>query len=143
MITIGIDPGKHTGVAVFDNQIKQFTNIFDCNTYEAILFLQANKENIKQIIIESSSRQSHIWSSDKMNKRSFGRRARNTGSVDGKVDIFREFCEKENIELREISPLQKGAKWNKEQFKIFIPEWTKQTNEHQRDAVKLVMFAGR
>jgi hypothetical protein len=138
---MGIDPGKHTGIAVYDQG--KFINIFDCNTYEAILFLQENKTNIKQVIIESSSRQSHIWNTKEMNKGSFGRRARNTGSVDGKVDIFREFCIKENIEIREISPLQKGSKWTKEQFKMFVPEWTKQTNEHQRDAAKLVMFAGR
>ena len=42
------------------------------------------------------------------------------------------------IQVHKHTPLGKGSKWKKEDFQYYFPYWEKQTNEHQRDAVKIV-----
>ena len=139
MITIGIDPGKKTGLAVFRN--KRLIELHSFNTFEALIYIINNAQNIERIVIEDSGGQSYIWN-DNNNRKAFGRHARNIGSVDGKVGVFKEACESLKIDYIPISPLKKGAKWTKEQFKVYFPYWVQTTNEHERDAVKVVVQMG-
>src|SRR5574343_523173 len=140
-LVIGIDPGVTTGLAIaIDGILKEIQSL---NSYQTIEYLQKHKDYIKMVIIEDSSKQSHIWNTKKMNKGTFGRRARNTGSVDGVVRVFKEACEALEIECRLISPLKKGAKWEKhEDFLKYFPSWKNKTNQHTRDAVKCLWCCG-
>ena len=134
---IGIDPGKNTGLAVF--QDNKLIELHTFTAYQAIKFLQSNKEHIKHVVIESSAKQSFIWNKNNKSTNAFGRHARNIGSVDGVVRMFLECCEEEEIQIYSISPLQKGAKWDSDKFKRYFQEYTKKTNEHQRDAAVCVL----
>jgi hypothetical protein len=137
---IGIDPGKDTGLAIFEG--KTLIQTQSINTYEAIKFLQENKQDIDYVVIESSAKQSFIWNKNNKSTNAFGRHARNIGSVDGVVRVIIECCEAENIKVETISPLQKGKKWNSEEFKQYFQEYTKKTNQHERDAAICVIKAG-
>lgn len=136
---IGIDPGKDTGLAIFENKILIETR--SINTYEAIKFLQDNKQDIDYIVIESSTKQSFIWNKNNKSANALGRHARNIGSVDGVVRTLLECCEAENINVKTISPLQKGKKWDAVEFKQYFQEYTKRTNQHERDAAICVIKA--
>ena len=136
-LTIGIDAGKHTGIAIFENN--NLIELKSLNTYQTIYFIQQNADRIKCIVIEDSTQQSYIWGADQMNRKSFGRRARNTGSVDGKLDVYKEMCKELKIEVIPISPLKKGKKWTHAEFKVYFPEYKGTTNQHERDAVKCVV----
>lgn len=139
-LIIGIDAGKHTGIAIFNNN--KLVELKSFNTYETICFIQQIADKIKYIIIEDSTKQSYIWGADKMNRGSFGRRARNTGSVDGKLDVYKEMCQDLEIEIIPISPLKKGKKWTHTEFKTYFPEYKGTTNQHERDAAKCVVALG-
>lgn len=113
------------------------------NTYQTICFIQQIADKIQSIVVEDSTQQSYIWGADQMNRKSFGRRARNIGSVDGKLDVYKEMCQDLEIEIIPISPLKKGKKWTTHaEFKLYFPEYKGTTNQHERDAVKCVVVLG-
>lgn len=135
-LIVGIDVGVETGIAVFkDNKLIE---LHTKNVYETILYLLDNVYDIKKVVIEDSTKQSFIWNKKNKSMSALGRHARNIGTVDGGVRIIKEACTSLDIDLISVAPLQKGKKWHKKDFKFFFPEWTTQTNQHERDAVKCV-----
>ena len=136
---VGIDPGTQTGLAIFRNT--KLSALHTMNTYEAIVYLQENQDAIDFIALEDSNKQGYIWESKDKTKRAFGRHARNIGSIDGKVRVFLEACEALNIDVMRIAPRTKGSKINHKQFIQLYPEYTKQANQHERDAAMCVYSA--
>lgn len=134
---IGIDAGKETGIAIFEN--KRLVDLKTLSPYETICFLHRNIEKITKVVIEYSKGQSYIFNQRAgMSKAVVGRLGRNIGQVDGLCEIFIECCEKNGIEIHKHTPLGKGSKWKKEEFQHYFPQWKKRTNSHQRDATKIV-----
>lgn len=134
---LGIDAGVKTGIAIFENQklvdLKTFT------PYQAVCFFQENAGKISKAVIEYSKGQSYIFNKRiGMNEKVIGRLGRNIGQVDGLCELFIECLENNKIEVHKHTPLGKGSKWNADEFKYFFPEWKSRTNEHERDAVKIV-----
>lgn len=136
-MVVGIDAGTHTGIAIFENQ--KLARMYSTNTYEAIVFLQECAYKIKKVIIEDSAKQSYIWNKNNKTGGALGRHARNIGSVDGSVRVFKEACEALKIGIIAISPLQKGKKWTHAEFVHYFPYYKGQTNQHERDAAKCVV----
>ena len=134
---IGIDPGKATGLAIFNNGV--LIKLCTCTPYELIRWLQEDYNFIKLVVFENSKLQSNIFSSADSTKKIFGKIARNIGQVDGFCEIIKEICVYYNIEYKEISPLAKGQKITHKQFIERVSNWQKQTNQHERDAVQVVM----
>lgn len=135
---IGIDAGKHTGVAVFFD--RKLQELFTCNTYQLIEYLQNNKNKIKAVVMEDSKLQSYIWGKNDKSNAALGRHARNIGSVDGRVEVIKEACEHLEININCISPAQKGAKWKAEEFLSYFSYFKGLTNQHERDAAKCVIM---
>lgn len=135
---IGIDPGKNTGIAIFKN--KQLAELKTLTPYETVLFIQDNFSDIKRAVIEYSKGQSFIFVDPKSRSRpsAFGKIGRNIGQVDGLCELFIECLETNKIPVEKISPLSKGHKMKSAEFKLNFPEFKGQTNEHERDAAKIV-----
>lgn len=134
---IGIDAGVKTGIAIFEN--RRLVDLKTLTPYQAICFFQENTGNITKAIIEYSKGQSYIFNQRAgMSKAVLGKLGRNIGQVDGLCDIFIECLEYNKIEVHKYTPLDKGSKWNKEEFQYFFPLWKNRTNQHERDAVKIV-----
>jgi hypothetical protein len=91
-----------------------------------------------------SKKQSYIWNKNNKSSSALGRHARNIGSVDGKVQVFKEACEELKINIISISPKDKGSKWDHKTFLHYFHDWKGgKTNQHERDAVKCVRVAMR
>jgi hypothetical protein len=130
---IGIDPGKDTGIAIFENL--KLTNLITTNTYGLIVFLQENKDRIEFAVVENSKGQKAMFKKGGFaNNRIAAACGRNVGEIDGEVRVITEACEAMSIELKKITPRAKGKKLNSEIFKDLFPEYLKQTNQHTRDA---------
>lgn len=134
---IGIDAGIKTGIAVFEN--KELVDLKTLTPYQAICFFQQNAGKITKAVIEYSKGQSYIFNQRSgMTKAVMGKLGRNIGQVDGLCEIFIECFEANKIEVHKHTPLGKGTKWRHEEFQHYFPKWKGRTNEHERDAVKIV-----
>ena len=136
-ITVGVDPGKDTGVAIFKD--KKLVELKTFTPFTFILWLQENKKEITMVVFENSKLQSHIFTGNSANKRVGGRIGRNIGQVDGFCEIIQEMCEFYAIKCKGVSPLAKGKKITHKTFIDFVPYYNKQTNQHERDAAQVVM----
>jgi len=136
-MVIGIDVGVKTGIAVFQN--RELADLRTFTPYQAICFFQENASKITKAVIEYSKGQSYIFNKRSgMNEKVIGRLGRNIGQVDGLCELFIECLESNKIEVHKHTPLGKGSKWNADDFRHFFPAWKNRTNEHERDAVKIV-----
>lgn len=135
---IGIDPGNKTGIAIFNQ--KKLTEVKTLTPYETVLFFQEEKNKIKRAVIEYSKGQSFIFTDPKMRARpsAFGKIGRNIGQVDGLCELYIECLETNKVPVNKVSPLSKGHKMKSEEFKRYFPDFKGKTNEHERDAVKIV-----
>lgn len=148
-LIIGIDVGKDTGFAIFEN--KKLTSLQTLNTYTAVKYLQENKNIIKTVVMESSKKQKYVWNAHNTSKSAGNKISRNVGEIDGQCAVFIQCCEFEKIKLIEISPKQKGKKLSHLELTMYLPEINKMkenkvktnnnTNQHERDAVMCVMVA--
>jgi hypothetical protein len=144
-ITVGVDPGKDTGVAIFKD--KKLVELKTFTPFTFILWLQekVKEKEITMVVFENSKLQSHIFTVISANKRRNigqgvgGRIGRNIGQVDGFCEIIKEMCEFYKIECKGVSPLAKGKKITHKTFIDFVPYYNKQTNQHERDAAQVVM----
>jgi hypothetical protein len=138
MLAVGVDPGKDTGLCIYNLLTKQI-QLQTVNTYGLICYLQQNAQNIQILVIENSSKQSFVWNKQNKTSNALSRHARNIGSVDGRSNVILETCEALNIDYKCLSPMQKGKKWSHKEFTTYV-QYTTQTNQHERDAAKLLFM---
>lgn len=136
MLIIGIDPGAHTGVAVFDDG--RLVRLMTVEPMHIGAILAGH--NPERVIFEDSRLQSHTWTKAK-SKAAALKMARNVGEVDAWCKLIVAECEKLGIPAHGISPKNKGAKKKPAEFDA-ITGWTGSSNEHTRDAA-MVAFPYR
>lgn len=134
MIFIGIDTGKHTGVAVWDSEERKFIEIKTMMLHQALMFVITmckvwGRENV-QILFEDA-RQRKWYGSDSNAK------MQGAGSVKRDAVIWEDFCTDYGIAFRALPPAKGATKWKTEQFKA-VTGWRSQTSEHSRDAAMIV-----
>jgi hypothetical protein len=137
-MVIGIDPGNKTGIAIF--KAKKLAEVKTLTPYQTVIFFQENYSKIKRAVIEYSKGQSHIFQSAKTraNSSAFGAIGRRIGQVDGLCQLYIECLESNKILVNKITPFSKGHKYSSAEFKSYFPEFKGRTNEHERDAIKIV-----
>lgn len=125
---VGIDPGKQTGVAVWDVEARRLTYIATMGIIQA----QATILNL------SRAHNVGIWIEDaRMLRKSTAAPARQlgAGSVRRDCGIWEEFCLLHKLPYRRLRPA--GGKLSAEEFRTRTG-WRGHTNEHGRDAAMLV-----
>jgi len=134
---IGIDAGIKTGIAIFSD--RQLIGLKTLTPYQAVCFFQENINKITKAVIEYSKGQSFIFNKRHgMSDKVVGKLGRNIGQVDGLCELYIECFESNKIEVCKHTPLGKGSKWKQEDFQHYFPRWKNRTNEHERDAAKIV-----
>ena len=128
MRAIGIDPGKHTGIAIFENG--SLTKLYESDFWGCI---DAINEKECFVIVELSTTK-HVWHNKATSKGAIQRTGVNVGSCLREAELIVEYLIKNNINYQTQRP--KG-KVNSDMFKK-ITGWTKRTNQHTRDAALLV-----
>lgn len=130
MLYVGIDPGTHTGFAVWETRTKRLVSVETLLIHEALSRVKELSEGPEQVrvIIEDAR---HVSRSGP------GSRAREqgAGSIKRDCSIWEDFCDDFKIPCRFQRP--GNTKVTPEYFQR-LTGWTGRTSNHARDAVMLV-----
>ena len=137
MIVIGIDPGMHTGLAVWDTSSRQFLDIRTTNIVDAMDYLrQIREERGIGLVVFEDARQ-RKWIPREKDMKQVKGRAMGAGSVKRDCSIWEEWCRFYCIDFVASLPRYGMTKLTDAYFRG-ITGYDRRTNEHGRDAAMLV-----
>ena len=135
MICIGIDPGTHTGVAVWDTREGRFLSLQTMPIHRAISKWCAealeNKHDL-QVVFEDARQRKWFGDGDTDAKK------QGAGSVKRDCSIWEDFCKDYGIPYWAKPPVKGATKVSAEYFKM-VSHYQGRTSEHSRDAAMLVI----
>ena len=130
MKVIGIDPGKNTGIAIYDRETRKLTDVYSDCFWGAIFGIE-QLDKIHEIIVITELPQSKtVWHKDANSRGAIERTAVNVGSVIREAELIIEYLGISKIQTVIQRP---QGKVNAKQFKK-ITGWDRRTNQHGRDA---------
>ena len=137
MIYIGIDPGTHTGVAVWDTREGKFLSLETLLIHRAMTFiltwsLKAEETGQEIQVVFEDARQ-RKWYGKESNDKLQG-----AGSVKRDCSIWEDFCRDYQIPFVAVPPMKGGTKVSESYFKT-LSGWKGRTSNHARDAAMLVI----
>ena len=125
---IGIDPGKHTGVAIFTGGRLTELRTTDPQGVAALL----DEIQPERVVFEDSRLTRATWARG-VSPAAMRKIARNVGQIDAWCTQLVDLCAARGIVAHGISPKGKGSKVTAVQF-AKLTGYTGRTNAHQRDA---------
>jgi len=137
MIMVGIDPGVHTGLAVWDSSSRQLLDIRCSGIVEAMRYLHQLKEErgIGLLVFEDARQRK--WIPREKDLKEFKGRAMGAGSVKRDCAIWQEWCETYKVDYVKTPPKAGMTKLTDRMF-CGITGYDRRTNNHGRDAAMLV-----
>ncbi len=127
-VRIGIDPGKHTGVAVWDDNERNFTYIDTMHIHRALRQVKSMRAMINEVVIEDAR---VTWFKGDPAKR------QGAGSIKRDCTIWEDFCTDYEIPFRFVRPRKILTKLTADQFES-LTGYKGKTSVHARDAAMLV-----
>lgn len=132
---LGIDPGKHTGLAYFEDG--QLISMRECKPHLLRDVLRNLAPMVALVVFEDSRAAKTVWTSEGTLAKRL-KMARNVGEIDGLCNTIQETCADFAIPCAGLPPSSKagsatGKKITAEQFQKFTGH-TEPSNEHKRDA---------
>ena len=138
MICIGIDPGTHTGVAVWDTREGKFLSLETLPIHRALRYVlhwcaesRENKHDL-QVVFEDARQRTWFGRGDTDAK------LQGAGSIKRDCSIWEDFCKDYGIPYWAKPPVKGATKISAEYFKT-ISGYQGRTSEHSRDAAMLVI----
>lgn len=140
-LLIGIDPGTHTGLAVWSKterklwMVDTMTITQAMKTVEAYVcaFNEAEEwTHLYEVVVFFEDARKRSWFGHTSRERLQG-----AGSVKRDCAIWETFCEELGVEYRKVAPKHNTTKLTASQFKV-LTSWQGRTSEHSRDAACLV-----
>lgn len=136
---IGIDPGTHTGVAVWNHTTHRLESV------ETMTITQAMDEvRLSHNLLDDDTGIEYevvVFMEDARKRTWFGNAGRaklqGAGSVKRDCSIWETFCDELGVECRKIAPKNNYTKLTAKQFKT-LTNWAGRTSDHSRDAAMLV-----
>ena len=135
MICIGIDPGTHTGVAVWDTGEGKFLSLETLPIHRAmnsVLYWNMRERNDIQVVFEDARQRTWYGKGDTNAK------LQGAGSVKRDCSIWEDFCKDYGIPYWAKPPVKGGTKVSADYFKM-VSHYQGRTSEHSRDAAMLVI----
>ena len=136
MICIGIDPGTHTGVAVWDTRLGRFLNLETLPIHQALVVVLMWRNRVGhddlQVVFEDARQRTWFGKGDTYAK------LQGAGSVKRDCSIWEDFCKDYGIQYWAKPPVKGATKVSAEYFKT-ISGYQGRTSEHSRDAAMLVI----
>lgn len=133
MVYIGIDPGKHTGIAVWSSKQGRLIHVETMAIHRAMDLVLQWKETQGENVF--------VIFEDARQRKYFGQTSREVlqgaGSVKRDATIWEDFLRDHKISFRAVPPAKGATKWDAERFKK-VTCWNYRTSEHSRDAAMLV-----
>lgn len=133
MICIGIDPGTHTGVAVWDSKEGKFLSLETLPIHRAMVEVMNLRIGREILVVFEDARQRKWFGEGDTDAKKQG-----AGSVKRDCSIWEDFCKDYGIPFRAIPPVKGATKITPEYFKL-ISHYQGRTSEHSRDAAMLVI----
>ena len=142
MICIGIDPGTHTGVAVWDTREGKFLSLETLPIHRALEqvkelahpFWHMGKLYNEDIQVVFEDARQRTW----FGKGDTNAKAQGAGSVKRDCSIWEDFCKDYGIPYWAKPPVKGATKVSAEYFKM-VSHYQGRTSEHSRDAAMLVI----
>lgn len=135
MIYIGIDPGTHTGMAVWDSREGKFLSLDTLQIHQALVEVMLWKDKVGhdlQVVFEDARQRT--W----FGKGNTNAKLQGAGSVKRDCSIWEDFCRDYGIQFWAKPPIKGATKLTANYFKL-ISGWKGRTSEHSRDAAMLVI----
>lgn len=131
-IIIGLDPGAHTGCALY--RAGELIHLQTIEPHEIDAYI--TEVQPARVVFEDSRLQSKVWTPAK--GAAALKVARNIGEIDAWCRLITAVCARLGIDAHGISPRGKGAKLTHEQF-VVVTGWDKRCNQHERDAAMVAL----
>ena len=137
MLVVGIDPGLHTGLAVWDTSSRQFLDIRCSGIVDAMDYLDhLRAERWIGLVVFEDARQ-RTWIPREKDLAQMKGRAMGAGSVKRDCSIWEEWCRARAVQFIATKPKNGMTKLTDEYFRG-ITGYDRRTNNHGRDAAMLV-----
>ena len=138
---IGIDPGRKTGLAVWDAKLSTFELLDTLDFWQTVdLVTTAYPPLSTVLVIEDPGMNKPTFGHGEAARRKREKISRNVGWNQCEAALLIEGFERLGYEVRRVRPQGKKGekrKWNAAKFRA-ITGYTKRTSEHSRDAGMLV-----
>ena len=135
MILWGIDPGTHTGLAVWDTKKQEFKFLATMPIHRALLKLREEKDTISAVYCENPNT---FIPYKGVSQRTINLRKQGAGSVKRDFAIWRDACKDYGINFIPTSVRGAQKKMDAKTFKKHSG-WHGKTSEHARDAGNIVI----
>lgn len=138
MICIGIDPGTHTGLAVWDSRKGRFLFLATLPIHLALQEVGKwqltclNADTELEVVFEDARQRTWYGTGD------VSARMQGAGSVKRDCSIWEDYCIDQGIRFQARPPVKGATKVSSSYFKT-ISQWQGRTSEHSRDAAMLVL----
>lgn len=138
MICIGIDPGKHTGLAVWDSREGRFLSLETLPIHKALSRVRIWKMESDsrgwslRVVFEDARQRSWFGKGDVSAKQ------QGAGSIKRDCVIWEDFLQDTGIPFQAKPPVKGATKVSSAYFKA-VSHWEGRTSVHARDAAMLVI----
>lgn len=136
MIYIGIDPGTHTGFAVWDSDARRFQSLQTLPLHKALDEVEIWEMNHPcEVVFEDARLRTWFGKGDTNAK------LQGAGSIKRDCAIWEEFLTDNGIPYQAVAPIKGATKVSPEWFKT-ISGYKGKCSQHARDAAMLVIGKG-
>lgn len=139
MIAIGVDPGKNTGIAVWDCEKQKIIELKTMSFWQAYNHVAVNwkaKADRLLVRVEDPSGNSPVWHGSGKSKGVQAKIAQRVGRNKQMADLLIEGYRQAGLVVQPVVP--KSSKWTHKMFKK-ITGYKGRSNEHNRDAARMVV----
>ena len=142
-ILIGIDPGEHTGIGVWDTTQRQFLDVRTLPLHKALEEVKRWQYacllapvQVRFLVVFEDARQ-RKWFPREKNEAEYRGKLMGAGAAKRDSKIWEEFLQDHHIPYEAHKPAAGTTKWNPDYWER-ITGWKGRTSEHARDAALLV-----
>ena len=141
MIWIGIDPGTHTGLAVWDGDGRRFMLVATVPLWQALQevasYTQQYGTSAVSVVFEDARQRK--WFPQERNNAEYRGRLMGAGAAKRDARIWEEFLTAQRIPFEARKPQAGMTKWDDVGYWQRVTGWNGRSSEHSRDAALLVL----
>ena len=137
MLAIGIDPGKHTGLAIWDTEAQAFTMLGTVRIHQALLIIADYRTNRPSTCVYFEDARKRRWLPKDATSSEYRGHLMGAGSVKRDSVIWQDALTDWGIPFEMVPPRAGATKWDADTF-ARITGYKGRTSNHARDAALLV-----